>query len=175
MVIRVAFDRMDASVSLYFGACKPRLRHLASCRYLSIHLSYHLSIYRRCRCLLIEHFLREKKKERSTKRDNMSFNDKRMQREFSRFKRCEVEQGFILYRIGHSFLASSRDQCGRCETFGTSRSRPPRPSDLSLTRIQSCRSVVRHIPSRVNLRYKSTPATTNRTFPSLIPNISKER
>lgn len=125
MVIRVAFDRMDASVSLYFGACKPRLRHLASCRYLSIHLSSLPMFVDRV-------FYEKKKKERSTKRDNMSFNDKRMQREFSRFKRCEVEQGFILYRIGHSFLASSRDQCGRCETFGTSRSRSPRPSIRSL-------------------------------------------
>lgn len=130
MVIRVAFDRMDASVSLYFGPCKPRLRHLASCRYLSIHLSY-LSIYRRSRCLLIEFFTRKKKK-KDRRSEITRFNDKRMQREFSRFKRCEVEQGFILYRIGHSFLASSRDQCGRCETFGTSRSRPPRPSIRSL-------------------------------------------
>lgn len=100
---------------------------------LSIHPSIVPSVYLSSLPMFVDRvFYEKKKKERSTKRDNMSFNDKRMQREFSRFKRCEVEQGFILYRIGHSFLASSRDQCGRCETFGTSRSRSPRPSIRSL-------------------------------------------
>lgn len=116
MVIRVAFDRMDVSVSLYFEALQ--VSSSSSLRFFpfSVHdLSIYLSIYRDVcsnfdRRLAIFSFFKKEKDRRSK----------------ILIVHVQVEQGFILYRIGHSFLASSRDQCGRCQTFGTSR--PPRSS-----------------------------------------------